>query len=82
MSGCNLFELSIACASSVWISKMGGLSFSLVQRVFTVEHYLTSRYVCRADFLGKLHDSVVPDKSPIFYLIKRYRLIGSVPVDL
>jgi hypothetical protein len=56
------------------------MSFSQVQRVFIVEHYLTSRsyLTCQNDFGDTFPDFPVPNKSTISRLVNRFRDTGSV----
>jgi hypothetical protein len=51
------------------------MSFSQVQRVFIVEHYLASRsyLTCQNEFRDTFPDSPVPDKSTISRLMNRFR---------
>jgi hypothetical protein len=56
------------------------MSFSQVQRVFIVEHYLASRFylTCQNEFRDTFPDSPVPNKSTISRLVNRFRDTGSV----
>jgi hypothetical protein len=56
------------------------MSFSQVQRVFIVEHYLASRSLltCQNEFRDTFPDSPVPNKSTISRLVNRFRDTGSV----
>jgi hypothetical protein len=56
------------------------MSFSQVQRVFIVEHYLASRsYLsCQNEFMDTFPDSPVPNKSTISRLVNRFRGTGGV----
>jgi hypothetical protein len=56
------------------------MSFSQVQRVFIVEHYLASRsYVtCQNEFRDTVPDSPVPSKSTISHLVNRFRDTGTL----
>jgi hypothetical protein len=56
------------------------MSFSQVQRVFIVEHYLASRsYLpCQNEFKDTFPDSPVPNKSAISRLVNRVHETGSV----
>jgi hypothetical protein len=51
------------------------MSFSQVQRVFVVEHYLASRpyLTCQNEFRDTFADSPVPNKSTVFRLVNRFR---------
>jgi hypothetical protein len=62
------------------ISRSARMSFSQVQRVFIVEHYLASRsyLTCQNEFRDTFHDSPVPNKSTISRLVNRFRDTGSV----
>jgi hypothetical protein len=56
------------------------MSFSQVQGVFIVEHYLASRsyLTCQNEFRDTFPDSPVPKKSTISRLVNRFRDTGSV----
>jgi hypothetical protein len=56
------------------------MSFSQVQRVFIVEHYLASRsYLnCQNEFRDTFPDSPVPNNSTVSRLVNRFRHTGSV----
>jgi hypothetical protein len=56
------------------------MSFSQVQRVFIVEHYLASRsyLTCQNEFMDTFPDSPVPNKSTISRLVNHFRDTGSV----
>jgi hypothetical protein len=56
------------------------MSFSQMQRVFIVEHYLASRtyLTCQNEFRDTFPDSPVPNKSTISRLVNRFRDTGSV----
>jgi transposase len=56
------------------------MSFSQVQRVFVVEHYLASRSYSTSqnEFSETFPDSPVPNKSTISRLVNRFRDTGSV----
>jgi hypothetical protein len=51
------------------------MSFSQVQRVFIVEHYLAPRsyLTCQNEFSDTFPDSPVPNKSTISRLVNRFR---------
>jgi hypothetical protein len=51
------------------------MSFSQVQRVFIVEHYLASRsyLTCQNEFRDTFLDSPVPNKSTVSHLVNRFR---------
>jgi hypothetical protein len=68
MSRCNL--LAPVCQLS-FSSRSARMSFSQVQRVFIVEHYLSScsYLTCQNDFRNTFPDSAVPNKSTIFHLV-------------
>jgi hypothetical protein len=76
-SCCNLFGPVCQLSSNSRIAKM---SFSQVQRVFIVEHYLASRsyLTCHSEFRDTFPDSPVPNKSTISRLVNRFRDTGSV----
>jgi hypothetical protein len=61
-------------------SRSARMSFSQVQRVFIVEHYLASRsYItCQNELMDTFPDSPVPNKSTISRLVNRFRDTGSV----
>jgi hypothetical protein len=56
------------------------MSFSQVQRVFIVQHYLASRsyLTCQNEFRDTFPYSPVPNKSTISRLVNRFRDTGSV----
>jgi hypothetical protein len=54
------------------------MSFSQVQRVSIVEHYLASYSTCQNEFWDTFTDSPLPNKSTISRLVNRFRDIGSV----
>jgi hypothetical protein len=56
------------------------MSFSQVQRLFIVEHYVASRYclTCQNEFRDTFSYSSVPNKSTISRLVNRFRDTGSV----
>jgi hypothetical protein len=56
------------------------MSFSQVQRVFIVEHYLASRsyLTCQNGFWDTFPDSPVPNKSTVSRLVNRFRVTRSV----
>jgi hypothetical protein len=56
------------------------MSFTQVQRVFIVEHYLASRsyLTCQNEFRDTFIDSPVPNKSTVSRLVNRFRDTGSV----
>jgi transposase len=56
------------------------MSFSQVQRVFIVEHYLASRsyLTCQKEIRDTFHDSPVPNKSTVSRLVNRFRDTGSL----
>jgi hypothetical protein len=56
------------------------MSFSQVQRVFIVEHYLASRsyFPCQNEFRNSFPDSPVLNKSTRSRLVNRFRDTGSV----
>jgi hypothetical protein len=56
------------------------MSFSQVQRVFIVEHYLASRsfLTCQNEFRDTFFDSPVQNKYTISRLVNRFRDTGSV----
>jgi hypothetical protein len=56
------------------------MSFSQVQQVFIVEHYLESRssLTCQNKFRDTFPDSPVPNKSMISHLVNRFQDTGSV----
>jgi hypothetical protein len=61
-------------------SRSARMSFSQVQRLFIVEHYLASRsyLICQNEFRDTFPDSPVPKKSTISRLVNRFRHTGSV----
>jgi hypothetical protein len=63
---------SVSCLSNNLISRM---SFSQVQRVFIVEHYLAPRsyLTWQNEFRDTFPDSPVPNKSKISRLVNRFR---------
>jgi isocitrate lyase len=56
-------------------SRSASMSFSQVQRLFIVEHYLASRsyLTCQNEFRDTFPDSSVPNKSTIPRLVNRFR---------
>jgi hypothetical protein len=56
------------------------MSFSQVQRVFIVEHYLSSRsfLTCENEFRDTFPDTPVPNKSTVPRLVNRFRDTGRV----
>jgi hypothetical protein len=56
-------------------SRSARMSFSQVQRVFIVKHYLASRsyLTCQNEFGDTFPHSPVPNKSTISRLVNRYR---------
>jgi hypothetical protein len=56
------------------------MSFSQVQRVFIVEHYLASRsYLnCQNEFRDTFPDSPVPNKSTVSCLVDRFHDTGTL----
>jgi hypothetical protein len=56
------------------------MSFSQVQKVFIVEHYLASRFylTCQNEFRDTFPNSPAPNKSTISRLVSRFRETGSV----
>jgi hypothetical protein len=75
---------SLSCLSTVEVQ---GMSFSQVQRVFIVEHYLASRsyFTCPDEFRDTFPDSPVPNKSIIPRLVSVTQeacRTETVPVDL
>jgi hypothetical protein len=61
-------------------SRSARVSFSQVQRMFIVEHYLASRsyLTCQNEFKDTFSDSPVPNKSTISRLVKRFRDTGTL----
>jgi hypothetical protein len=61
-------------------SRSARMSFSQVQPVFIVEHYLASRshLTCQNEFRDTFPGSPVPNKSTISRLVNRFRETGSV----
>jgi hypothetical protein len=61
-------------------SRSARMSFSQVQRVFIVEHYLASRsyLTCQNEFRDTFPNSPVPNKSTISRLVNRFRDTESV----
>jgi hypothetical protein len=58
--------------------------FSLVERVFILEHYFASKSfdaACEA-FSNAYHEEEVPNKTTIHRLVTKYRHTGSVCVSL
>jgi hypothetical protein len=76
-SCCNLLAPVRQLSSN---SQSARMSFSQVQRVFIVEHYLASRsyLTCQNEFRDAFPDSPVPNKSIISRLVNRCRDTGSV----
>jgi hypothetical protein len=56
------------------------MSFSQVQRVFIVEHYLASRsyLTCQNEFRDTYPDSPVPSKPTVSRLVNRFRDTGTL----
>jgi hypothetical protein len=54
------------------------MSFSQVQRMFIVEHYVASRsyLTCQNEFRDAFPDSPVPNKSTVYCLANRFRDTG------
>jgi hypothetical protein len=70
-SCCNL--LAPVCQLSS-CSRNARMSFSQVQRVFIVEHYLASRfYTCQNEFRDPFPESPVLNRSTISRLVNRFR---------
>jgi hypothetical protein len=61
-------------------SRSARMSFPQVQRVFIVEHYLTSRsyLTCHSEFRDTFPDSPVLNKSTISRLVNRFRDTGTL----
>jgi hypothetical protein len=61
-------------------SRSARMSFSQVQRVFIVEHYLASRsdLTCQNEFRDTFPDSPVPNKSTISRLVNPFRDTGTL----
>jgi hypothetical protein len=76
-SCCNLFALVRQLYSN---SRTARMSFSQVQRVSIVEHYLASRsyLTCQNEFRDTFHDSPVPNKSTVSRLVNRFRDTGTL----
>jgi hypothetical protein len=76
-SCCNLVML--VCQFS-FNSQSASTSFSQVQQVFTVEHYLASRSysTCQNGFRDAFPNSPAPNKSTISCLVNCFRDTGSV----
>jgi hypothetical protein len=68
MSCCNLLVPVCQLSSNSWSVRM---SFSQVQRVFIVKHYLAScsYLTCQNEFRDIFPNSPVPDKSTVFHLV-------------
>jgi hypothetical protein len=60
-------------------SRSARMSFSQVQRVFIVEHCLTSRsyLTCQNEFRDTFPDSPVPNKSTVYRLVNRFGDTGT-----
>jgi hypothetical protein len=76
-SCCNLLASDSQLSSN---SRSARMSFSQVQRVFIVEHYLASRSyeTCQNEFRDTFPNSPVSNKSTISRLVNRFRDTGSV----
>jgi hypothetical protein len=76
-SCCNLLAPVRQLSSN---SRSARMSFSQVQRVFIVEHYLASRsyLTCQNESRYSFPDSPVPNKLAICRLVNRFRDTGSV----
>jgi hypothetical protein len=61
-------------------SRSARMSFSRVQRVFIVEHYLVSRsyLTCHNEFRDTLPEYPVPNKSTVSRLVNRFRDTGTL----
>jgi hypothetical protein len=61
-------------------SRSARMSFSQVQSLFIVEHYLASRsyLTCQNEFRDTVPDSPVPNKSTVSRLVNSFRDTGSV----
>jgi hypothetical protein len=77
MSCCNLPALVRQLSSN---SRSARVSFSQVQRVFIVEHYLASRsyLTCQNEFRDTFPDFPVPNKSTVSRLVNRFRDTGTL----
>jgi transposase len=75
-SCCNL----LASPSVVFQQSKSKMSFSQVQRLFIIEHYLASRsyFTCQNEFRDTFPDSPLSNKSTIYRLVNRFRDTGSV----
>jgi hypothetical protein len=76
-SCCNLLAPVRQLSSN---SRSARMSFSQVERVFIVEHYLVSRsyLTCQNEFRDTFPDSPVPNKSTISRLVNRFRNTGTL----
>jgi hypothetical protein len=76
-SCCNLLLPVCQLSFNSWSAKM---SFSQVQRVFIVEHYLTSRsyLTCQNEFRDTFSDSSVPNILTVSHLVNCFPYTGSV----
>jgi hypothetical protein len=61
-------------------SRSARMSFSQVQQIFVVEHYLASRsyLTCQNKFRDKFPDSPVPNNSTISRIVNRFRDTGTL----
>jgi hypothetical protein len=77
VTSCNLLAPVRQLSSN---SRSARMSFSQVQWVFIVEHYLASRSykTCQNEFRDTFPDSPVPNKSTVSRLVNRFRDTGSV----
>jgi hypothetical protein len=77
MSCCNLLAPVCQLSSN---SRSARMSFSQVQRVFIVEHYLAScsYLTCQNEFRGTVPDSPVPDKLTLSRLVNCVRDTGTL----
>jgi hypothetical protein len=80
-SCCNLLAQVRHLSSS---SRSARMSFSQVQRVFIVEHYLASRsyLTCQNEFRDTFPDSPVPSKSTISRLVDRFPSVQKLFTEL
>jgi hypothetical protein len=76
-SRCNML---VPVRQSSFNSRSARMSFSQVQRVFIVEHYLASRsyLTCQNEFRDTFPYFPVPNKSTISRLVNRYRDTGTL----
>jgi hypothetical protein len=77
ISCCNLLAPIRNLSSN---SRSARMSFSQVQRVFIVEHYLASRsyLTCQNEFRDTFYDSPVPNKLTVSRLVNRFRGTGTL----